>query len=120
MVIKDSNAEGPNAPHSEQRYKAGKHTSKLKETIPHAECDLGPRPVSIIDLVKHRRSLNPQQQLAYDIITDHFVPKFVVKSRAESPPRMLMTGPGGTGKTYVVNSVKEVMSSNGCGHRIHF
>ncbi|TEB26514.1 hypothetical protein FA13DRAFT_1588949, partial [Coprinellus micaceus] len=77
-------------------------------------------PVSIIDLVKHRRSLNSQQQLAYDIITGHFIRKFIIKSPAESPLRMLMTGPGGTGKTYVVNSVKEVMNSYACGHRIRY
>lgn len=33
---------------------------------------------------------------------------------------MLMTGPGGTGKTYVVQAVKMVMAKYGCAHKIRF
>lgn len=33
---------------------------------------------------------------------------------------MLMTGPGGTGKTYVVNAVHSVMEHYGCGHIIRY
>ncbi|KAF7770959.1 hypothetical protein Agabi119p4_6933 [Agaricus bisporus var. burnettii] len=33
---------------------------------------------------------------------------------------MLMTGPGGTGKTHVVKALRQVMNHYGCGHRIHF
>jgi predicted ATPase len=33
---------------------------------------------------------------------------------------MLMTGPGGTGKTHVVKAVQQVMSHYGAAHQIHF
>ncbi|KIM58075.1 hypothetical protein SCLCIDRAFT_41317, partial [Scleroderma citrinum Foug A] len=33
---------------------------------------------------------------------------------------MLITGPGGTGKTHVVHTVKSVMQHYNCAHMIHF
>ena len=33
---------------------------------------------------------------------------------------MLMTGPGGTGKTWVVKAVHSVMQHYNCGHKIRF
>jgi len=33
---------------------------------------------------------------------------------------MLMTGPGGTGKTHVVKAVQALMQRYGCGHLIRF
>ncbi|KAF8287744.1 hypothetical protein DL93DRAFT_2045564, partial [Clavulina sp. PMI_390] len=37
-----------------------------------------------------------------------------------APLRMCLTGPGGTGKTYVVNSLKELMKHYGRAHEIRF
>lgn len=33
---------------------------------------------------------------------------------------MVMSGPGRTGKTYVVNAVRALMIRYGCSHQIHF
>ncbi|KIK94893.1 hypothetical protein PAXRUDRAFT_117162, partial [Paxillus rubicundulus Ve08.2h10] len=33
---------------------------------------------------------------------------------------MLITGPGGTGKTHVIKAVHPVMDHYGCAHMIHF
>ncbi|KAF6752525.1 hypothetical protein DFP72DRAFT_759901, partial [Ephemerocybe angulata] len=70
-------------------------------------------PVSIIDAVEHKRGLNARQRIAYRIIIDHFIQRFIIRNPEALPLRMLMTGPGGTGKTYVVNSVKQVMKAYG-------
>ncbi|KAF8231124.1 hypothetical protein L208DRAFT_1278606 [Tricholoma matsutake] len=34
--------------------------------------------------------------------------------------RMLLSGPGGTGKTHVVNAVQQIMKIYGYQHSIHF
>ncbi|KAG1887500.1 uncharacterized protein F5891DRAFT_901016, partial [Suillus fuscotomentosus] len=36
----------------------------------------------------------------------------------EEQLRMLMTGPGGTGKTHIVKAVQRVMQHYGCAHLI--
>lgn len=53
-------------------------------------------------------------------MTDHFLQRFVEKNPSERPLRMLMTGPGGTGKTYVVKALTEVMKAHGMSHKIRF
>ncbi|KAF6745861.1 hypothetical protein DFP72DRAFT_782162, partial [Ephemerocybe angulata] len=64
--------------------------------------------------------LNTQQVIAYRIITDHFLRRFVMRDETVLPLRMLLTGPGGTGKTYVVNTVKKVMKAYRCDHTIRY
>ena len=41
---------------------------------------------------------------------------------SEQPPQLciLLTGPGGTGKTHIVCAVNKVMSPYGCEHHIHY
>ncbi|KIO27737.1 hypothetical protein M407DRAFT_47174, partial [Tulasnella calospora MUT 4182] len=34
--------------------------------------------------------------------------------------KMMMTGPGGTGKTHVIRALTALMSLYGCSHRIRF
>lgn len=70
--------------------------------------------------VEQKFSLNVKQIQAFRIIAHHFLRKFVKKIPTETPLRMLMTGPGGTGKTHVVKAVKEVMQFYGCEHKIRF
>ncbi|TFK18733.1 hypothetical protein FA15DRAFT_561661, partial [Coprinopsis marcescibilis] len=65
-------------------------------------------------------NFNPQQQIAYDIIVNHFTRRHLNADPDEPPLRMLMTGPGGTGKTYVVRAVKQMMMSHNAAHRIRF
>jgi PIF1-like helicase len=67
--------------------------------------------------------LNEKQLVAFQIAANRFQTILVesktglVKSR---PLQMLLTGPGGTGKTHVVNALKELMKMYHCGHRIRF
>ncbi|KAG1779378.1 hypothetical protein EV702DRAFT_923351, partial [Suillus placidus] len=65
--------------------------------------------------------LNKKQWVAYWIIAEHFVHSFIEK-RDDPPPApiMLMTGPGGTGKTHVVKAVRAVMEYYGYDHIIRF
>ncbi|TFK20677.1 hypothetical protein FA15DRAFT_547955, partial [Coprinopsis marcescibilis] len=72
------------------------------------------------DLIEQTQKLNKQQSVAYRIITTHFIQKYVLKDETEKPLRMLMTGPGGTGKTYAVNAVSEVLKMYRCSHAIRF
>ncbi|KAF6746380.1 hypothetical protein DFP72DRAFT_759606, partial [Ephemerocybe angulata] len=77
-------------------------------------------PISIIELVQCERKLNERQSMAYRIITSHFISRFLLKDGSEKPLRMLMTGPGGTGKTYTVNAVREVLEAYRSGHTIRY
>ncbi|KAG1901582.1 uncharacterized protein F5891DRAFT_1187439 [Suillus fuscotomentosus] len=68
-------------------------------------------------------SLNVAQWRAFHIITSHFLVKYVSKKPdavEQEPLTMLMTGPGGTGKTHVVKAVQAVMHHYGCDHLIRF
>lgn len=74
----------------------------------------------ILQKVETTYSLNERQIQAFRIISRHYIARYVNQSSAETPLRMLMTGPGGTGKTHVIKAVKAVMDHYGCGHRIRF
>jgi hypothetical protein len=67
-------------------------------------------------------NLNEKQWVAFRTIAHFLITKHVEKTL---PPeddqlRMLMTGPGGTGKTHIVKAVQCVMQHYGCGHLIRF
>ncbi|KAG2739416.1 hypothetical protein P692DRAFT_201653152, partial [Suillus brevipes Sb2] len=67
--------------------------------------------------------LNEAQWKAFRIITSHVVASYVAKELNTEPVRqlmMLLTGPGGTGKTHVVKAVQAVMRHYGCAHLIRF
>ncbi|KAG1733182.1 uncharacterized protein EDB91DRAFT_1057610, partial [Suillus paluster] len=75
----------------------------------------------VIDTVGSEFSLNAKQWVAFRIIAEFFVAKYVEKRLPEEEQlRMLMTGPGGTGKTHVVKAVQCVMEHYGCAHLIRF
>jgi hypothetical protein len=67
-------------------------------------------------------NLNEKQWIAFHIMADFFVAKHVDKMVPGGGEQlwMLMTGPGGTGKTHVVKAVQAVMEHYGCGHLIRF
>lgn len=65
-------------------------------------------------------SLNEKQWVAFRIITDDFVKKHIQRAHNNEQLVMLMTGPGGTGKTHVVKAVHSVMTHYGCGHMIRY
>jgi len=76
----------------------------------------------IVNKVAQEANLNDQQLKVYKIITDHFLQsrKAAAKNETVPPLRMMLTGPGGTGKTHVVNAVKKIMVHFGMGHAIRF
>ena len=78
----------------------------------------------VVENIGRARSLNSEQWIAYRMICDAFLERHLGPqgSMDKSKPtlRLLLTGPGGTGKTHVVNSVKEVMRHYDCAHRLRF
>jgi hypothetical protein len=78
-------------------------------------------PSAVINQIGDEFRLNEKQWIAFCIICQHFMDKFIEK-RAETCPSltMLMTGPGGMGKTHVVKAVWAVMEYYGYGHIIRF
>jgi len=81
-------------------------------------------PEEVVAEVGTEFTLNAKQLIAFQIVANYFIRKFVYKTLSEdgtsSPLIMLMTGPGGTGKTHVVKAVQVLMQHYGCGHLIRF
>ena len=79
------------------------------------------KPESIINKIGNEYMLNSKQWIAFHIITQYFIQKFIIKQDTPSKHlSMLITGPGGTGKTHVVHAVKSVMQHYNCAHMIRF
>ena len=75
----------------------------------------------VIEKVGKEFELNEKQWVAFRIIARSFVSRYVEETDTETEPlRMLMTGPGGTGKTHIVKAVQKVMDYYGCAHKIRF
>ncbi len=70
--------------------------------------------------------LNPEQEYAFRLMATTFVKrKFSQPSLTPSavepfPLRLFLTGQGGTGKTYVVQALTEVMAAFGSAHAVRF
>lgn len=78
-------------------------------------------PAEVIQQIGERFQLNEKQWIAFRIIAEHFVHNYIEKQSDTSLPlTMLMTGPGGTGKTHVVKAVRAVMEYYDHGHIIRF
>ena len=56
-------------------------------------------------------SLNEKQQIAFRLVTD------ASTSRSSNPLRLLLSGAGGTGKSRVINAIKDYFSQRGQEHR---
>jgi len=91
--------------------------SKPKNGMPVSHADASRL---ILDTVETKFQLNERQVFAFRIIASNFLDRCVSKKKDVDPVCMLMTGPGGTGKTYTVKAVKEVMGHYKCGHKIRF
>ncbi|THU95725.1 hypothetical protein K435DRAFT_590335, partial [Dendrothele bispora CBS 962.96] len=68
-------------------------------------------------------NLNQKKTQAFQITSSQYLNRYVFQSSAEAecgPLRMFLTGPGGIGKTHVLNAVKFVMKMYGMDHRIRF
>ena len=81
-------------------------------------------PDEIVNHIHTNLQLNQKQGFAFWIIANHFLQNGTTSvgsaTQSEEPIHLLLTGPGGTGKTHVVKALKEVMSNCGCGHMIRF
>ncbi len=87
--------------------------------------DFDGKVIQIIEQFK----LNQKQQIAFHIGAQRFkelladevnVSTGNSNIRSGKPLHMLMTGPGGTGKTHVVKALKDLMKMYGFAHRIRF
>lgn len=75
----------------------------------------------MITRIGKESGLNETQWVAFRIIARSFIRRYVDdKDRDQEPLRMLLTGPGGTGKTHVVKALQRVMAFYGCAHKIRF
>ena len=54
-----------------------------------------------------KASLNKEQLLAYELIVTHFLQNIT------KPIKMLITGQGGSGKSYVINGLRELLGNAG-------
>jgi hypothetical protein len=79
-----------------------------------------PNATEIINQVGETFKLNLKQHQAFQIISNNFLDKCIKKIEGVKPLHMLLTGPGGTGKTHVVKAVKEVMRQYSSAHKIRF
>ena len=65
--------------------------------------------------------LNYKQKITYNIIAEYFINRYILKRPTEiTYLNLLMTGPGGTGKTHVVRAVQQLMQYFNCGYMIRF
>jgi ATP-dependent exoDNAse (exonuclease V) alpha subunit len=79
---------------------------------------------SIIEDIASSFQFNQKQQIAFEIAAKCFVESHTAKKAGKiiqrEPMRLLLTGPGGTGKTHVVKGLRAVMAAYGCEHKIRF
>ena len=63
--------------------------------------------------------LNEKQMMVYNIVACKFVDQHILKVADDGKPlRMLMTGPGGTGKTHAVKALQKLMTLHNLQHLI--
>lgn len=72
--------------------------------------------------VEHEFTLNKEQCIAFRITARrlHEILLAPLGASKNKPLRMMMTGPGGTGKTHVVNALYALMKQYNCGYKIRF
>ncbi|KAK4702713.1 hypothetical protein P7C70_g3507, partial [Phenoliferia sp. Uapishka_3] len=108
---------------------AGTAPSGLPEVEPNSKRTETKDVESILKDIEVEDSLNYLQKIAFRLCATHFVEQFVRSQRVNDPVeetpvpdplRLLLMGPGGTGKTHIVKSVKKVMAHFQCEHQIRF
>jgi len=84
----------------------------------------GCEPTSVAEsicAVAEEFGLNEKQRMVYDIVARKFIDQHVLKTTDDGKPlRMLMTGPGGTGKTHAVKALQKLMTLHKLQHLIRF
>lgn len=80
----------------------------------------------VIDEITTKFTLNKQQTIVFGIIARTYIEFNMARNNSPDPEkytsshplRLLLTGPGGTGKTHVASAQQYLMEQLGCGHRI--
>ncbi|PVF91940.1 hypothetical protein CPB86DRAFT_688246, partial [Serendipita vermifera] len=78
-------------------------------------------PQEVMMRIGNEMTLNQEQWYAYLIVARKFIGDLACHSNDQplSPPiRLLLTGPGGTGKSHVVNTFKKLMAAYGVDHKL--
>lgn len=79
-------------------------------------------PKKHMERIRKEYTLNDRQLMVYKIVSQAFLKQLkhngTDKGGLEKPLRMMMTGPGGTGKTHVIKAVDALMISYGCSYSI--
>lgn len=83
----------------------------------------------LLNRIIMEETLNEKQTIAFQIIANAFLLFLNDRKNGHNPfddpnfkpyLRLLLSGPGGTGKTHVVRAVQRVMEAHGCRHNIRF
>ena len=89
---------------------------------PRMAADASPSEETAIAAVVAARCLNKEQEIAFRICAYKYFEvlnaESVVPRRKVEPLRMAVDGPGGTGKTYAILSLRMLMASYGQSHRL--
>jgi hypothetical protein len=83
----------------------------------------------LLDSIIKKETLNTKQQIAFCIIANALFKLLddqknginkVTEPNFKPYLKLLLSGPGGTGKTHVVRAIQQVMKIYGCEHKIRF
>ena len=77
-------------------------------------------PEDVINNIGSKFGLNKKQWIAFRLVARSFIKTHASMSDHPQPIRILLTGPGGTGKTHVVNALRALMAEYGSEHTLHF
>jgi hypothetical protein len=86
--------------------------------MPHEPVNMDPE--EVINWIGTEYQLNSQQWIGFCIIARSFIEAHLQMSAKSEPIRILLTGPGGTGKTHVVNALCALMAVYGSEHTLRF
>lgn len=98
------------------------------KTGPRTGDTVGETPAQVIHRIRVENNLNRKQGIAFEIAALSWMKIFVRRiaeknnvvlvEKPEEPLRLLMTGPGGTGKSHAIRALKQFMETYESGHRL--
>ena len=77
-------------------------------------------PEDVINHIGSKFGLNKKQWISFRLVARSFIKTHASMSDHPQPIRILLTGPGGTGKTHVVNALRALMAEYGSEHTLRF
>ncbi len=107
-----------------------KHQHEVETTSPvFQQITSSMTPGEICTQICKKYHLNKKQRMVFVIASNAWLQLYAWQqkntfenSNSEQAPqlRMVITGPGGTGKTYAIQAVNDIMNVYGCEHSIHY